>query len=136
MHLPATPHPLGNTGLGLAGTPLSQDRVFSPTDLCRARLPPHLADDPWFVLPHNLRNDTVRHLRIDTLACSRHVWGGYAAVVYHHCDRNGRMGARRGTGMARVPVPETSATVRLPRRLSDLRSDLGSLALSRAAMGG
>ena len=32
--------------------------------------------------------------------------------------------------MARVPVSQASAAVRLPRRLSDLRIDLGSVALS------
>src|SRR5215472_16167878 len=130
MHLPAAPHPTWNIGLGLAGTPLFQARVFPATDLCRAGLPAHLAGHSRRILPQQLRSRDGRYLRIGTLARLRDVWRGSAAAVYRHGYRRSCMGAWRGTRMARVPVSQASAAVRLPRCLSDLRIDLGSVALS------
>ena len=82
VHLPAAPHPSRNPGLGLAGTPLSQARVFSAADLCRAGLPAHLAGHSRRILPQQLRSRDGRDLWIGTLARLRDVWRGSAAVVY------------------------------------------------------
>src|SRR5579864_8795500 len=130
VHLPAAPHPTWDLGLGLAGTPLSQACVFPAADLCRAGLPAHLAGHSRRILPQQLRSCDGRYLWIGTLARLRDVWRGSAAVVYHRGYRPNCMGAWRGTWMARVPVSQASTAVRLPRRLSDLRIDLGSVALS------
>jgi hypothetical protein len=106
--------PLGTLGWGLAGTPLSQARVFPAADLCRAGLPAHLAGHSRRILPQQLRSRDGRYLWIGTLARLRNVWRGSAADVYHHGYRRRCMGAWRGTWMAQRRDVPRAASVRYP----------------------
>src|SRR5580658_1330674 len=134
VHLPAAPHPSRNPGLELAATTLSQSRVFSAAALRHAGVPAYLAGRSRLLHPPELRSLDGSALWIDPLGRLRDVWRGAAAVVYRRrCLRSGVV-ARRGTRMARVPVSPAGAAARLPRRLPDLRVDLGRVALSRTPL--
>src|ERR1700677_2005722 len=121
--------PLGTLGWSWPPRRSLSLAYFLPA-LRHAGVPAHLAGRSRLLHPPELRSLDGSALWIDPLGRLRDVWRGAAAVVYRRrCLRSGVV-ARRGTRMARVPVSPAAAAARLPRRLPDLRVDLGRVALS------
>ena len=127
--------PLGALGWGWPARRFLRLAYFLPLIYAAPVYLLTLARRPRRLLPQELRSRDGRYLWIGALARSRDVWRGSAAVVYHHRHRHSRLDAWRGAWMARVPVSQASATVRLSRCLPDLRTALGGVALSTAALG-